>query len=99
MTGYSPSRPTPRLRVPTRSCAYTRRRRSFANGAVWLPAEASWLDDYVTELIGFPGSHYADQVDSTTQALDYMRKRFESGAFMNITEMFLKARRWRRKKW
>jgi phage terminase large subunit-like protein len=27
----------------------------FANGAVWLPAEASWLD-YVTELIGFPGA-------------------------------------------
>jgi phage terminase large subunit-like protein len=50
----------------------------FANEAVRLPAEAFWIDEYVTELIGFPASHYAHQVDSTTHALDYMRKRFQA---------------------
>ena len=44
----------------------------FANGFVHLPVNAPWLQDYVTELTGFPGTKYDDQVDSTSQALDYM---------------------------
>jgi predicted phage terminase large subunit-like protein len=40
----------------------------FENGRVFLPANASWLDEYVVELVGFPGTKYDDQVDSTTQA-------------------------------
>jgi hypothetical protein len=41
----------------------------------YLPAgRCSWLDDYIVELIGFPGTKYDDQVDSTTQALDHMRE-------------------------
>lgn len=47
----------------------------FENGRVFLPKTASWLADYMTELIGFPGSRYADQVDSTTQAPDYMSSK------------------------
>ena len=50
---------------------------AFENGRVLLPAYASWLSDYVTELTSFPGTRYDDQVDSTTQALDYL-KRFNS---------------------
>ena len=46
----------------------------FENGRVLLPADAPWLDEYVTELVGFPGTKYDDQVDSTTQALDHMRE-------------------------
>ena len=30
--------------------------------------------EYVVELVGFPGTKYDDQVDSTTQALDHMRE-------------------------
>lgn len=45
----------------------------FENGFVRLPASAGWLADYITELTTFLGSKYDDQVDSTTQALDYMR--------------------------
>jgi len=44
----------------------------FENGQVFLPKEASWLDEYRLELISFPGMKHDDQVDSTTQALDYM---------------------------
>jgi phage terminase large subunit-like protein len=46
----------------------------FENGRVVLPERAPWLDDYINELIGFPGSKHDDQVDSTTQALDYLRE-------------------------
>jgi predicted phage terminase large subunit-like protein len=45
----------------------------FENGCVWLPRTAPWLADYVRELTTFPGTKHDDQVDSTTQALDYMR--------------------------
>ena len=49
---------------------------AFENGRVLLPREAPWLSDYLNEITGFPGSRYADQVDSTTQALDYMRSNY-----------------------
>jgi predicted phage terminase large subunit-like protein len=39
---------------------------------VVLPRNAPWLDEYILELIGFPGTKHDDQVDSTTQALDYL---------------------------
>ena len=45
---------------------------AFESGRVLLPRDAPWLDDYVAELIGFPGSRHDDQVDSTTQALTYL---------------------------
>lgn len=44
----------------------------FANGHVFLPRNAPWLADYIHELTSFPGTRYADQVDSTTQFLDYV---------------------------
>lgn len=44
----------------------------FEAGHVYLPRNEPWLDEYVQEIIGFPGSKYDDQVDSTTQALDYL---------------------------
>ena len=51
---------------------------AFENGQVLLPRSAPWLQDYVAELIGFPGSRYADQVDSTTQALDHLRTNYRA---------------------
>lgn len=45
----------------------------FENGLVLLPTVAPWLTEYKNELTTFPGSKYDDQVDSTSQALDYMR--------------------------
>ena len=46
---------------------------AFENGFVFLPRTAPWLSDYINELTSFPGSKYDDQVNSTTQALDYLR--------------------------
>jgi predicted phage terminase large subunit-like protein len=46
----------------------------FESGRVLLPRSAHWLDEYVRELTAFPGSKYDDQVDSTTQAIDHLKK-------------------------
>ena len=42
-------------------------------GRVFLPESAPWLFDYIEELSAFPNAAHDDQVDSTTQALSYMR--------------------------
>lgn len=43
-------------------------------GQVWLPESAPWLTDYESELFTFPLAPNDDQVDSTTQALRYLRQ-------------------------
>jgi predicted phage terminase large subunit-like protein len=48
---------------------------AFEAGLVVLPKYAPWLADYTKELLGFPGSKYDDQVDSTTQALLVIRQQ------------------------
>ena len=45
------------------------------DGRVLVPAEAPWLDDFLREVSVFPKGKYDDQVDSTTQALQYLRDR------------------------
>jgi len=42
-------------------------------GKVFLPESAPWLFDYIEELSAFPNAEHDDQVDSTTQALAFMR--------------------------
>jgi len=44
----------------------------FAGGSVRLPQQAGWLEDFIAELIGFPGRH-DDQVDALTQGLAWGR--------------------------
>jgi len=44
----------------------------FESGRVYLPKQAPWLDDYVREITGFPGTKHDDQADSTSQALDVL---------------------------
>jgi predicted phage terminase large subunit-like protein len=46
----------------------------FAEGRVCLPRHAPWLAEYVVELTAFPGTKYCDQVDSTTQALQFIKE-------------------------
>lgn len=43
----------------------------FESGRVWLPEYADWLITYESELFGFPLSTNDDQVDSTSQYLDW----------------------------
>jgi predicted phage terminase large subunit-like protein len=84
VTSYTPSS---RSDKETRLHAQTS---PFENGRVLLPTGASWLSDYIIELTGFPGAKYDDQVDSTTQFLDYMTSH---QPFVVTQEMVDQARR------
>ncbi|MCK1473592.1 phage terminase large subunit [Bradyrhizobium sp. 197] len=44
-------------------------------GQVHLPANAGWLDDYLLELLAFPYGKHDDQVDSTSQFLNWAATR------------------------
>jgi len=47
---------------------------TIENGFVYLPATAHWLAEYRQELITFPKGQFDDQVDSTSQALDWIKE-------------------------
>jgi predicted phage terminase large subunit-like protein len=47
----------------------------FEEGRVLLPREAPWLADYIGELLGFPRARHDDQVDSTSQALEWLWRK------------------------
>ena len=42
-------------------------------GSVYLPASASWLDEFLDEVSSFPRGKFDDQVDAAVQALRYLR--------------------------
>jgi predicted phage terminase large subunit-like protein len=50
----------------------------FEAGRVLLPRQSTWLDEYVLEITGFPGTKYDDQVDSTSQALEFLATKVRS---------------------
>jgi predicted phage terminase large subunit-like protein len=45
----------------------------FEAGRIFVPESAPWLDTYLDELASFPAGTHDDAVDSTTQALNYLR--------------------------
>ena len=47
-------------------------------GKVFLPEGAPWLTDFVDEMAAFPTGVHDDAVDSTTQALNYIRHQHEN---------------------
>ncbi len=59
----------------------------FENGRVQLPQQAPWLADYVLELTAFPAAKFDDQVDATTQALDYLQERMMEPPFFGFMRM------------
>jgi phage terminase large subunit-like protein len=46
-----------------------------AGGSVRLPRRAGWLEEFVAELLSFPGRH-DDQVDALTQGLAWGRQQW-----------------------
>lgn len=73
--GVEPYQPEPRSDKQLRFAAHSIK---FENGRVLLPEKAPWLDEYVREITGFPGSKHDDQVDSTSQALDFLGDKAHS---------------------
>jgi predicted phage terminase large subunit-like protein len=49
--------------------------RVIENGLVFVPAMAEWLDCYLHELTMFPAGKHDDQVNSTVQALRWIKNR------------------------
>ncbi|MEE1656949.1 phage terminase large subunit [Microvirga sp. CF3062] len=47
----------------------------FESGQVHVPQDAPWLAGWLDELLAFPNGRHDDQVDSTSQALDYLTAR------------------------
>lgn len=58
----------------------------FETGKVFLPREAPWLAVYLDELLGFPNRRHDDQVDSTSQALDWFQQRFSADITPEVRE-------------
>lgn len=52
----------------------------FAQGLVLLPKNASWLPAYEREILTFPTGTFDDQVDSTSQYLEWARQRQKLGS-------------------
>jgi phage terminase large subunit-like protein len=48
--------------------------RTIREGRIHLRQGGSWLDDFLTELVGFPSAPFNDQVDALSQYLDYVSK-------------------------
>jgi len=47
---------------------------TIENGFTYLPKEADWLAGYLHEVTTFPNGKHDDQVDSTSQALDWIKR-------------------------
>lgn len=47
----------------------------FESKRVYLPENATWLADYEHELLSFPLAAHDDRVDSTSQALEWLRSK------------------------
>jgi predicted phage terminase large subunit-like protein len=58
-------------------------------GLVYLPETATWLPEYETEVSRFPNSANMDQVDSTSQYLNWSLGRSGGmGIFMYMQELY-----------
>ncbi|WP_158886339.1 phage terminase large subunit [Rhodanobacter sp. L36] len=60
------------------------------NGIVYFPEEAPWLPVYIQELTTFPKGKNDDQVDSTAQALAWIKKGFDEPAYLVFMRELLK---------
>jgi predicted phage terminase large subunit-like protein len=47
---------------------------TIENGFVHIPAQADWIPEYLHEISAFPKGKHDDQVDSTSQALHWVRE-------------------------
>lgn len=64
----------------------------FKAGDIYLPdpAIAPWIEDFINELKVFPNGKNDDQVDSTTQALEFLDKIGNSGGMKSNKRTFSK---------
>jgi predicted phage terminase large subunit-like protein len=61
-------------------------------GQFWLLEGAPWLEEYLEEMVGFPGAANDDQVDATVQALSHLRQPQEPHIITYFREAVSKGR-------
>jgi hypothetical protein len=66
---------------------------AMEGGFVHLPREAHWLADYLHELVTFPRGRYDDQVDSTAQALAWLKQSQSTTGIIEYTRMLCERNR------
>ncbi len=79
MRRNSPVRPIARRPCFDKEARLLAQAPKFEAGQVLLPREAPWLADYVSELLAFPNGAHDDQVDSTSQALNWLSGKIGVG--------------------
>jgi predicted phage terminase large subunit-like protein len=57
----------------------------FEAGQIHLPREASWLSDYLHEILSFPNSRHDDQVDSTSQFLNWIESHWSRQPTVSVS--------------
>jgi predicted phage terminase large subunit-like protein len=57
---------------------------TIENGFVYLPTEADWLPAYLHELTVFPKGRHDDQVDSTSQFLEWFKRPAPQAAIIEL---------------
>ncbi len=62
------------------------------NGFVHLPERAPWLAEYLHELTSFPQGRHDDQVDSTAQALDWLKQPARGSGIFEYYRRLIEAR-------
>jgi predicted phage terminase large subunit-like protein len=62
------------------------------NGFVHVPETAPWLASYLDELTVFPNGRHDDQVDSTAQALDWLKHAGREPGFLSYYRMLAEER-------
>lgn len=64
----------------------------IADGRVFVPRDAAWLDVFLQELMAFPVGKYDDQVDSTSQALRFFGEGLNQPGIITYYERLVRAR-------
>ena len=64
------------------------------NGQLFLPAEAPWLGEFKSELLAFPSSRFADQVDALTHLLAWLRERWSVAVPENAGPILITEEGW-----
>jgi predicted phage terminase large subunit-like protein len=57
---------------------------AIENGFVHLPRQAPWLEEFLHEITTFPKGKYNDQVDSTSQALAWIKQGSSAEAWIQF---------------
>jgi hypothetical protein len=60
---------------------------TIENGFVYLPGKAEWLGEYLHEMTSFPKGKFDDQCDSTSQALDWIKRGYCHYGFVKWLEL------------